>query len=274
MVPTAHVIRVCFMIANHKQPSGSGEDRPNHFQRAQIDGTTFAIGNRSLAWMIEPPSHGLKPRAVAHRRKSAAKVSSDDFRLLVQEVDCPNKIRQQKPTVLPVGDCIAISKAIQVYGHINCRGPDRLYESCKSRLPIRSRYWMQPVRVIVLFGSPWSDPQAPGAARGSITPQAPRKTALKVSATPNSDLLYQRVLQRPINPRGTRPLKRTHNPIRMIIERQYYERFFYLTNKNRRQVMKISRPGKGERPKNVAKFCVKPFDHSLRSNESQRGSAS
>jgi hypothetical protein len=39
-------------------------------------------------------------------------------------------------------------------------------------------------------------------------------------------------------------------------------------------VMKISRPGKGERPKNVAKFCVKPFDHSLRSNESQRGSAS
>ena len=121
-----------------KQPSGLGEDRPNHFQRAQIDGTTFAIGNRSLAWMIEPPSHGLKPRAVAHRRKSAAKVSSDDFRLLVQEVDCPNKIRQQKPAVLPVGDCIAISKAIQVYGHINCRGPDRLYESCKSRLPIRS----------------------------------------------------------------------------------------------------------------------------------------
>jgi hypothetical protein len=224
--------------------------------------------------MIEPSSHRLKPRAIVHRRKSATEVSSDDFRLLVQEVDRPDKIRQQKAAILPIGDCIAVNKAIQVHGHINCRGPDRLYESRKSSPPIRSRYWMQPVWVIGLLGSPRSDPQAPGAASGSITPQAPRKTALKVSATPNSDPLYQRVLQCPVNPRATRPLRRPHHPIRMIIERQYYERFFYLSDKNRRQVMKISGPRKDERPKNVAKFCVKLFDHSLRSNESQPGSAS
>ncbi len=35
-----------------KQPLGLGEDRPNNFQRAEIDGTTLPIGNRSLGWMI------------------------------------------------------------------------------------------------------------------------------------------------------------------------------------------------------------------------------
>src|SRR4029077_12485497 len=159
-----------FLDFSSSRQLGLGEDRPNHFQRSDIDGTTFAIGNRSLAGMIEPSSHRLKPRAVAHRRKSATEVSADDFRLLVQEVDRPGKIRQQKAATLPIGDCITVHKAIQVHGHINCRSPDRLYESRKSSLPIRSRYWMQPVWVIVLFGSPRSDPQAPGAASGSITP--------------------------------------------------------------------------------------------------------
>jgi len=59
----------------------------------------------------------------------------------------------------------------------------------------------------------------------------------------------------------------------MVIKRQYYEGFFHLADKKRRQVMKISRPKKDERPKDLTKLCAKPFDHPLRSNISQRWSA-
>ena len=107
--------------------------RPNLLQRAEIDRTPFVFADRSLARMIEPSRKRLKPRGVPRRRKSAAKVSSDDPRFLPQKADRPNKISQRKPAVLPIGDCLALLQAIEIHGHIDRKSPQRFDVSGKSR---------------------------------------------------------------------------------------------------------------------------------------------
>src|ERR1700693_2726876 len=98
---------------------------------------------------------------------------------------------------------------------------------------------MKPRRITFLFRSPRRHPEAPGAASGSISEQTPWETALKAAAAPNRDLLDQRNLQRAINPRAAGQMRGTNVPVRMIIERHYGKGFFYLTDKNRGQMMKI-----------------------------------
>ena len=56
----------------------------------------------------------------------------------------------------------------------------------------------------------------------------------------------------------------------MVIERQNYERFFHLADKNRCQVMKIPRTRKYEWPEILAEFPVETLNRTFRSDESQR----
>jgi hypothetical protein len=56
----------------------------------------------------------------------------------------------------------------------------------------------------------------------------------------------------------------------MVIERQNYERFFHLADKNRRQVMKIPRTRKYEWLQILAELPVETLNRPSRSDESQR----
>jgi hypothetical protein len=56
----------------------------------------------------------------------------------------------------------------------------------------------------------------------------------------------------------------------MVIERQNYERFFHLADKNRCQMMKIPRTRKYEWPQILAEFPVETLNRPFRSDESQR----
>jgi len=97
-----------------------------------------------------------------------------------------------------------------------------------------------------------------------------RPPAFKISAAPNRDVLYVRKFQSSIHPSAAAPFRRTHVPIRVIIEGDKGDRLGDTLNPERSQIMKIARAVEQKRGRKLYFiFSVKLSDQPRRRGETQ-----
>ena len=87
-----------------------------------------------------------------------------------------------------------------------------------------------------------------------------RPPALEISATPNTETPHLRKLQRTIDPTAATPFRRSHIPVRMVIERDDNDRLADLPNPECGQVMKIARAVEQKWRKAAFEFAIKFLD--------------
>ena len=87
---------------------------------------------------------------------------------------------------------------------------------------------------------PWVDFEVAFTFGAAVPKKLTRPPALEISATPNTETPHLRKLQRTIDPTAATPFRRSHIPVRMVIERDDNHRLAEAPNPECGQVMKIA----------------------------------
>ncbi len=96
-----------------------------------------------------------------------------------------------------------------------------------------------------------------------------RPPALEIPATPNRDLPDMRQLQRAINPGAATPARRTHIPIRVIVEGNERDRLVRRSKPQSGQMMKVARAVEDKFRELRFDLAIKLLDRPRRSGEAE-----
>ncbi len=183
--------------------------------------------------MLPPRVRGLRDRT--------ANVAGDNSARIPQLRQRPEKIDNREAAVLPICRHLVGAKTIEVDRNVNINLAKILHkhlemfapilaQNCPATLSIFQRALIRP-RMHFEFS---------GALGEEIPEKQVRPPAFKISAAPNADALHVRQFQRPIYPTAATPFRRTHIPIRVIVERNNDNWPREAPNPKRAQKMKVA----------------------------------
>ncbi|MEY2542680.1 MAG: hypothetical protein QOE81_141 [Verrucomicrobiota bacterium] len=98
------------------------------------------------------------------------------------------------------------------------------------------------------------------AFTGAVRKNVMRPPALEISAAPDRDVLDLRKFERAIDPSAASPFRRTHIPVRVIIERNQNDWFIQPAKPKRSEIMEIARAVENEWRNPASEFAVEFLD--------------
>src|SRR5262249_51466619 len=109
-----------------------------------------------------------------------------------------------------------------------------------------------------------------GAFSATVAENLVWPPAFEIGTAPNCHMLDVREFQCAIDPTAASPFRRAHIPIRMVVERNEHDRSTNVAQSKRGQIMKIARPIKQERHRQIRLvLSIKSFDQTRRRREAQ-----
>lgn len=195
--------------------------------------------------MIHSTGKTLLPPSVDRLRKTPANISRHNPRDVTQLFQRPNQIAYCKPAILPIGDSVVATQAIEINRDVNVRTGKVLGEGHEMFAPIFAQDCATALSIFCRATvRPRMHAQFAFAFGRAITKKLLWPPALEISAAPNAYPLNMRKFERAIDPTAATPLRRPHIPIWMIIERDNDHRSRHPPNPESGQMMKIAGPVK------------------------------
>jgi len=166
----------------------------------------------------------------------------------VQFSNRPLKIGDREAAALPVGHRLFDVQTIEVDRHVDIFAGETFRKFLKTVAPIITQDRALPLSIfqgaIVCPGMHFKNS---GAFRTTIAKDPMGPPTFEIAAAPNTREPYIWEFQCAVHPSATRPLRRPHIPIGMIIERNEDDRSGNRTQSERRQVVKVAGPVEQER---------------------------
>src|SRR2546430_6330576 len=150
----------------------------------------------------------------------AANVATKDPEKFARLPERPLKLDNREPAALPICHCLFDPKAIEVDCDVNIFAPDGFQKLLKTVTPIFAKNGA--LALSIFHGTivcPGMDFQSACVFGVTVAEDLVRPPAFKIPATPNAHPAHVRKLQCAIDPTAASPCRRTHVPIRVIVER-------------------------------------------------------
>src|SRR6266478_7724969 len=174
--------------------------------------------------MVHFRGKSLLPARIDRFGKGSTNIARHDLRDRAQFSHRPEEICYRKPPAFPICDRFFAAKTIEIDCDINVFSAERFRKLLKVQAPIIPQYR---ALAMSIFRRPIVCPRvhfknAPTFS-ATITENLMRPPAFEITATPNTHAPYMWKLQCAIDPATASPFRRTHVPIRMIIERNEHD---------------------------------------------------
>src|SRR5206468_6229581 len=169
--------------------------------------------------MIEFRSEALFETRILRRRVGATNIASNNLRGLAQLPDRPFKISNGEAASFPIRHCIAPIETVKIDRDVNVFSAGRFQKLVKVLAPIITEDGAPALSIFYrTVVCPRMDLKNACAFGATVAENLVRPPAFKISATPNAHSAHLRKFQCAIHPSAAAPFRRTHIPIRMIVE--------------------------------------------------------
>jgi hypothetical protein len=201
------------------------QKRPERFERAKIDRSGgFQLSRRQFRVIHIRGETLLAPR-IPRRGKGPADIAAKNLRARGAQLrQRPLDVCQGEAAALPIGHGVLRPQTIKVDRDIEIRPVQRADELLETLPPVSTEDHSGSSSI---GGRPAIRPgvdlQSSGPFRATIAEQPARPPALEIPAAPHAHFFHEWQFERPIHPAATAPVRRTHIPIRMIVERDQNE---------------------------------------------------
>src|ERR1041385_3502988 len=169
--------------------------------------------------MIELRGETLFAPCVCRRRIRPANIATDDWAGFMQLSQCPPKITDREPTVLPICRRFFCAEAIKIDSDVDIFVGEVVRKSLKIIAPIFAE---DGAFASLIFDRPIVCPgmyfKNAGTLGATVPENLVRPPTFKISAAPDRHVLDVRKFECPIDPAAASPFRRAHIPIRMIVE--------------------------------------------------------
>ena len=169
--------------------------------------------------MIKFRSETLFAPRIFRRRIRAANIATDDPAGFVQLSERPLKIDNREPAGLPICHCLFDAQAIKIDCELEIFINEAFRESLKPIAPILAEYRAPSLPI---FRWPIVCPRVhfknSGAFSAAVPENLVRPPTFEISAAPNAHAAHMWKFQRAVDPATASPFRRTHIPVRMVVE--------------------------------------------------------
>lgn len=169
--------------------------------------------------MIHFRGKPLLPARVRRFGECTANVARDNPACIPQLRQGPFEVDNSEAAVLPIRRRLVGAKAIEINRDVNINLAKVRHKHLEMLTPIVAQNRTATLSIFQWAAiRPRMHFEFSGTLGEQIAKKQMRPPAFEISAAPNADALHMRQFQRSIYPTATTPFRRTHIPIRMIVE--------------------------------------------------------